>query len=360
MKIKQFFFFLPNFSYGGAGNSILNICKKLKNRTNKILVISLNNNAYRKEFKKLNIKTIIINKNKLIFSIPKILDIVKRQALDKYNNIFISNINYTNIILSIFLKQTHFLKLVLTERTHPKELDHKINFFDILKKKIIKFLIPFYYKNASCIICNSDNVSKFISKLARKKVYTFYPITNYNFFKKKKSNKILKIIWIGRNSFEKNISDLIRSLQYLNNISFKLTIISSEISKIKNELVNLGIKRKINFIQFGKKNINNIIFKSDILISTSLFEGFPNVIAQAIFFNTYVISANNFGGARDLIKNKKIGKFYKLNFPEDLAKKIIMVKDKKLYTINNHNERLKLINHIKKNNKNYINFLHKI
>ena len=45
-------FFLPNFGPGGAGNSILNICKYLNKKKYKIYVISLKKNFYKKELLK--------------------------------------------------------------------------------------------------------------------------------------------------------------------------------------------------------------------------------------------------------------------------------------------------------------------
>ena len=62
--------------------------------------------------------------------------------------------------------------------------------------------------------------------------------------------------------------------------------------------------------------------KSDILISTSLYEGFPNVIAEAINYNCLIISAKNFGGARQLIGNEDKGLYYNLYDPKDLVKKL--------------------------------------
>ena len=48
MNKKNIVFFLPNFSYGGAGKSILNICKNLSKKKYDIFVISLNKNYYKK------------------------------------------------------------------------------------------------------------------------------------------------------------------------------------------------------------------------------------------------------------------------------------------------------------------------
>ena len=55
---KTYFFFLPNFDKGGAGNSIYKICKNLSSQ-NKIIVISLGSNSYKKESSKLKMLEVI-------------------------------------------------------------------------------------------------------------------------------------------------------------------------------------------------------------------------------------------------------------------------------------------------------------
>ena len=91
------------------------------------------------------------------------------------------------------------------------------------------------------------------------------------------------------------------------------------------------ILQNINFFKFDEVNLIKIYKKSDILVSTSLYEGFPNVIAEAINYNCLIISAKNFGGARQLIGNGDKGIYYKLNNPQDLSEKIeFTLRNKKL------------------------------
>ena len=44
-------FFLPTFNYGGAGNSIFRLCKKLNKKKYNISIISIGPCAYKKELK---------------------------------------------------------------------------------------------------------------------------------------------------------------------------------------------------------------------------------------------------------------------------------------------------------------------
>ena len=53
-KQRHIYFFLPNFSIGGAGNSIFNICKQIKNTSSSIKIISIGKNHYKKAFKEIS------------------------------------------------------------------------------------------------------------------------------------------------------------------------------------------------------------------------------------------------------------------------------------------------------------------
>ena len=64
-------FFLPNFSFGGAGNSIFKLCKFLSNKNFSILVISLGKNFYKKKFVKNRCEIIELNHSRLLFAISK-------------------------------------------------------------------------------------------------------------------------------------------------------------------------------------------------------------------------------------------------------------------------------------------------
>ena len=64
---KKLIFLLPNFTIGGAGNSILNICKNINYKKYEIFIISLGRNDYKSDFKKININVLELKYKKFIF-----------------------------------------------------------------------------------------------------------------------------------------------------------------------------------------------------------------------------------------------------------------------------------------------------
>ena len=97
MTKKNIIFFLPNFSHGGASQSICKILYDLNKKKYNCYLICLNNCIYKKKLIKNSIKVIEINGKRTIFSFfkirKKVLDIIKK---NNFKSIFISNINISS------------------------------------------------------------------------------------------------------------------------------------------------------------------------------------------------------------------------------------------------------------------------
>ena len=94
---------------------------------------------------------------------------------------------------------------------------------------------------------------------------------------------------------------------------------------------------------------------SDVFISSSKFEGLPNVLLEAAYLNKYIISSNCKTGPKEIIKRYKYGELYKTNNVRELSLKIKKLNKKKLNSnIKNFSNNLKVFNH-KENLKKYSN-----
>lgn len=363
LKQRNIFFFLPNFSIGGAANSIFNICEKIIKKHKFISVISIGKNEYKSKFKKIGVKVIELNSKRTIFAIFDILKILKKQS-NLSETIFISNINYANVLSSIFLRKINNLKLILIERTPFQELEIYFNIFDFIKKKITFWLAKTFYKRADYIICNSNNMAKYIKKKIQLDTLTIYPIIKLEKKIRKKNNNELNITWIGRDSKEKNFLDFVNAINRLNKQNIRINIISNNIYRIKSlKLLNNKILDKTKFYNFSNDKIflKKIYQKTNIYINTSLFEGFPNTIVEAINFNCLIISSDSFGGIREIIKNNNYGLLYKTKNYNDLYNKIkYAVDNNKLCKKKIFNAKKNIIAMAERNNQNYLNFFNSI
>jgi hypothetical protein len=359
---KNIYFFLPNFKIGGASTSILNICKKVQNKNNNIHVISLGKNYYKNYFRKISVNIIELESKKTIFAIFDILSILKKKSKKK-KIIFVSNINYANVLSCIFLKNLKNLKLILIERTPLQELKIFFNFTDLIKKKIIYNLIKVFYRRADIIIGNSIDVSSYIKKKIGLSAKTINPIINRKIIKKK-YNKNLQLTWIGRDSNEKRVIDFLKSLKFIENKKIIINIVSDQNIRLKYKyLIYKKNINKINYYKFNihRKFVNKIYKKTDIYVNTSLFEGFPNTIADAVINKCLVIASDSYGGTRDIIRNNNFGLIYKAKDYLDLSRcinfaiKNFDVCKKKILKANKE-----LLKKSLENNKQYKKFFEKI
>lgn len=207
-----------------------------------------------------------------------------------------------------------------------------------LKKKVFQTV----YSLADLVLVNSLEFKKELwSKIKVKSFCIYNPLNKkdiiknsknkikYNPFRKKNS---LKIINIGRLVDQKNQITLLRSINYLKNF---LKIEALIIGQGKNEFLLKQYIKENNLDKFVKilnfkKNPYPYLKLSDVFILTSLYEGLPNVLLEAITLRKSVISSNCNTGPKEILENGKGGILFKTGSHKDLSKKIIeFVKNKK-------------------------------
>jgi len=209
-------FFLPTFTYGGAGNSIYRLCKKLDKRRYKINIISIGRCDYKKQLKDFCTNIFELETKRTIFSIFKIREIISKIYFENpVKTIFISNQHYANIVSLIALKSYKHIKIVLVDRIDLKELIEYYNLINFFKGLIIYFLIPIFYKRADTIITNSKSAKLDLQRLCKKKVINISPPSLVKFRSKKiKKNKkkIYTVITVWSLVKPKVIDNMIKSI----------------------------------------------------------------------------------------------------------------------------------------------------
>ena len=328
-------FFLPNFSEGGAGKSIMKICNNLNDLKYTITIISLGRCFYKKNFKR-KIKFYELKEKKTILSFFSICKILNKNYSNQ-NTIFISNMNYTNVLSCFFLKFILSYRLILIERTPLKELRIYYNFSEFLKKNLIYLLMKLFYRFSDKVIVNSSYTqNEFKNKINCDLEVIFSPsIDKIKFKKFRKKTKKLKILSIGRLSVEKRFDFLINTISKLKKFDIQVLIVGN--GPLKEKLFKLIKKNKINnkikIIKFSKNYIKHFN-KSNLYISTSDFEGFPNSVVEALNNNLQIFSRDSGGGIHDIINHNSIGKIVNTDSYDDFADEL---KKNYLSKLNNQN-----------------------
>jgi glycosyltransferase involved in cell wall biosynthesis len=355
---KELVIFNPSIEDGGVEKNLFLISNYLANNKINTTIISADINKKYKFDKKIkfltpsNINFSNAGRYKKYFFCLILL--IKRILFKKNCYIFSFQANIYSIIVSKLLGA----KIIVRMNTAPHGWDH-----NWLKKIIYNY----YIKRADGIIVNSKlfkkevekrfNVKSFfinnpfdfkkINKLSRIKIKSYYP------------KKSLKLITIGRLTEQKDHITILKSMSILKkmNLNFRLIIIGK--GHLKKKLINFVIEnnlsKNVKFLGY-KKNPFPYLKQAKIFILSSLYEGSPNVLVEALYLKKDVISTNCPTGPKEILKNGKYGLLYKIRDHKQLTKKILSL---------NNNHKLFPTNILKKYDieltcKHYMNHLNHV
>ncbi|WP_440924531.1 glycosyltransferase [Candidatus Pelagibacter sp.] len=357
MKKKfNIFIFHPYPSFGGADRSIIRLINSNKNAH--FILISLTKCNYKKYLNK-KIKYIQLSASRTIFSLFELRNIVLKLMRNSENgkNIFISNQNFANILTILSLKKIKKLKIILIERNHLDELYNYRNFVDFFKKKIILMLIKLTYKKADLVIGISKKLTADLSRFINKKVQLIYnPAMDEQLYKKnsdkvKLNKRILKKNVILNIGFFEDQKDQITVLKAFNllkkefkNIHLVLIGRGSKFNELKSYVEINKLSKDVSLLT-KIDNPKNFYKIADLFVLSSKYEGFGNVIVEALKYNCPVITSNCQSGPMEIISKGKYGDFFNVGDYYQLKNKI------KNFLIDKSKLKLKTIrakNHLKK------------
>jgi glycosyltransferase involved in cell wall biosynthesis len=152
-----------------------------------------------------------------------------------------------------------------------------------------------------------------------------------------KVDGVVKIISVGRLNKQKGLNILLESFAILvqgnTSIDFSLDIVGNgaEKSNLIKQSVMLNITKRINFRGWIKRiNLVKSYQESDIFVSSSLDEGMPNSMLEAMACGLPIV-ASDIPAHREIIKSGENGLLISSQNPKELAGAIeILVKNKSL------------------------------
>jgi len=306
--MKKVIIFNPSIEGGGVENNIRLIFQKVNYRLKRNLYFLSHDKITGLDNSVKIIKPIFHtnSKNRIIKYLICMLTIIKFYTKEKNLLIFSFQANVYSIILSKILR----IKIIVRANSAPVIWTNKL--------KII--IIKFFYNLADLVVVNSEDFQKEFKKIFNlNSLVILNPLDIkkiINLAKKEKKinffdndDKSLKIINIGRLTKQKNQIDLLKTIKLLKNIiPVKLLIIGNGSKKkylsdyIKANKLNSNIK----IIPF-QKNPYPYIKKSNIFLLSSLYEGLPNVLLEAICLKILCGSYKCKTGPREILKNGRGG-----------------------------------------------------
>ena len=133
---------------------------------------------------------------------------------------------------------------------------------------------------------------------------------NNNLTNKNLKCKRIKVISVCRFVKQKNIKDTLKIAEKIPSVDFYIIGDGPLLNEIKDIISEKKLKN-VNLLG-GKENVFSYLYYSDIYLSTSLYEGLPLSILEAMSVGLPIL-ASNVVGNRDTIENRKSGYLYELD-----------------------------------------------
>ena len=163
----------------------------------------------------------------------------------------------------------------------------------------------------------------------------------------------IRLLTVGRNVPKKDYPTMIKALSIVKKQipNVVLYIVGGNQESLVPLIAELGILNEVtllgqvpkeegDFSQFPSKEVIDLYRSSDLFVFSSLIEGCPNVILEAIAAGLPIVAANS-QGTWDYVIDMETGLLFNPSDPKDMADKIVkLLADKALYKQIKNNEQI--------------------
>jgi glycosyltransferase involved in cell wall biosynthesis len=321
-------FRISTLGFGGAERVFLSLAKEFKNNYSwnvDFIVDSALGETYNLAEKK-GFNLIDLKVNRSYKSIKPLKGYFESVRPDVIISAY-TETNATCLLAKLF--STYKPKIIVTE--HASILEHWQD-KNFTRKLILQSVVRVLYRLADGHIGVSKGVSTQIEALCKRKVKTIYNPVRFqgnNDSYKKNNSDIIRILAVGRISVPKDYLTLLKALEVLkHNNNVKLTIVGgtydeNEYKLLRDFITHHELHEYVEFAGFTE-NVEHYYQNSDIFVLSSAWEGFGNVIIEAMSFGLPVVSTNCNYGPSEILKNGRYGSLVNVSDYQKLAKMILI------------------------------------
>ena len=298
--MKKISILIYSLASGGAERQVSLLLKYLSKKY-KIYLVLMNDTIFYEVPK--NVEIFYLEKAKIresgikkLIKLPFLAFKYKKFLKEEDIDISISFLNRPNYINALSKVLGSKVKTILSERISPLN-EYATN---SIKDKINRFLIKILYKKADLVVPNSKRtefeLKNFFNIKNRKVIYNMLELPNCE-----KIEEEFICINIGRLEPQKNHNLLIEAFKKAN-LNAKLYIIGDGYLKesLKLKIKSENLEDKI-FLLGRHRDVYQFLNKASCFIFSSNYEGFPNVLIEALACNLSVISTDCISGPREIL-----------------------------------------------------------
>ncbi|MCK0159326.1 glycosyltransferase family 4 protein [Allomuricauda sp. F6463D] len=334
MNKPKIAFVIPTLGSGGAERVVSTLCNTLVEFYSVHIICLIKTTPFYKIHSDVKICYCIDKKNSSVSTINaiknnyKLIKKIKKIAALNEIDLLISFITSANVLTIIAGKLLN-IPVIVSERNNPEK-----DYLPKMWRTLRNLLFPL----AKLIVVQTEDIKNFYEKKVDKNKVAIIPnpissdfiiSPSYEECSVSKENIILNV---GRLNPQKAQHILIKAFANSENLNWKLYIVGAGVEQKKLEVLieNLKLKKKV-FLLGKVKDIQKVYQKSKIFAFSSLFEGSPNALIEAMHFGLACVSTDCPTGPSDLINNGKNGFLINVNDTNALTEKLnILMSDKDL------------------------------
>ena len=326
--MKHVSLFAPSLRGGGAERVMVALAKELSSKGLTVdLVLAKAEGPYLVDVPPA-VNIIDLNVKRIAYAIPPLTKYINTEKPD----CLLSTLRHANIIaIAAKLISKHRFTLGVREaNTLKAQLEND----NSIKEKVLPLFMRFLYRRADVVVAVSRDVkSDLVSCIDlpdNKVVVINNPVVNDDLYSLSEASTdhpwldqktVPVILSVGRLTKQKDFVSLIRAFaHYVQHHPARLVILGEgeERQHLEALIHNLNLGDKVSMPGFVS-NPFSFMKKSDLFVLSSLWEGQPNALIQALALGVPIISTDCPGGSRDILRNGEYGLLVPVNSVVDLC-----------------------------------------
>lgn len=318
MEKKRILCVLENLAQGGAERQLIGLATMLAKDGHDVRIITYHSDCFYKYLltgSGVSYEYVDRARNKLL-RIPIITRYIRQYAPD----VVVAFLRTPSVITCCAKFLLRNFKLIVSERN----TNQGISFSEKLKF--------FLYRAADYVVPNSYSQTAFLKhhcKRLAKKIVTITNFTDTDYFlpTTREGNSILKIACVGRICKQKNVKRLIEALRKVVDIGLQLQVnwYGLEIQPYLDECVELIKKHgleQVFYFHVQVDDVRTVYQESDVLMLPSIYEGFPNVVCEAMSCGLPILCSDVCDNRR-IVRDKENGILFDPYSINDITSAII-------------------------------------
>lgn len=314
MDRKKIDFYISSLSGGGAEKVLIYIASKLAKLGHEVAIISLEK---RPQFYDVPDNVILFKYDNTKLGNKEILEdykCIKNHLFKSNADVSISFLSRCNLLVlcaGLFRKN----KIIVCDRNNPLKEHSKLAFVisNLLYKRADKIIVQtrqiksFYWKKNQSNMSVIENPIDIVSLNSQ---ITEIPVRE----------KV--IISVGRLEKQKDFETLIKAFALIKNKYPEWCVKIFGHGDMKEKLEKLIIQEKLENNVFLCGRTNKPYYemrKSSIFVLSSFYEGFPNVLCEAMYAGDLCVASDCVSGPRELIEDGKNGRIFSIGNVDELS-----------------------------------------